>query len=74
MKRRYWALAIAILLLGALNLLQWKTTGAPGHERSAAPSGSFGPEDFRLKVGLAMAESAPAGRNLEPCPVTNTAC
>jgi hypothetical protein len=64
MKRRYWALAIAIVLLGALNLLQWKTPGAPGHERSAAPSGSLGPEDFRLKVGFAMAESAPAGRNL----------
>ncbi len=64
MKRRYLLLGIAILLLGALNLWQWKSPGGPERERSSAHAGSFRPDDFQLKVGFATAESVRAGRNL----------
>jgi hypothetical protein len=64
MKHRYLLLGIAILLLGALNLWQWKSPGGPERERSSAPAGSFRPDDFQLKVGFATSESVRTGRNL----------
>lgn len=64
MKRRYWLLGVAILLLGVLNLWQWKSPGNAGRERSSVPAGGFRPDDFQLKVGFATAESAHTRRNL----------
>jgi hypothetical protein len=64
MKHRYLLLGIATLLLGALNLWQWRSPGGPERERPSARAGSFRPDDFQLKVGFATSESVRAGRNL----------
>ncbi len=64
MKSRYLFLGVAVLLLALLNFWQWKSPGGMGRDRSAAPPGSFRPDDFQLRVGFATVESARAGRNL----------
>jgi len=64
MKHRYLWLAIAILLLGVLNLWQWKTPASAARERGRTIAGAVRPDDFQLKVGLAAPESASSARNL----------
>ena len=64
MKHRYLLLALAIALLAALNLWQWKAPGGAGRERADTPAGGFRPDDFQLKVGFASAEATMGGRNL----------
>jgi len=64
LKSRYLLLGVAVLLLGLLNLWQWKSPGDTGRDRSSTPPGVFRPDDFQLKVGFATAESARTNRNL----------
>jgi len=64
MKHRYLWLAIAILLLGVLNLWQWKAPAGSARERGRAIAGAVKPDDLQLKVGLAVADSGRSGRNL----------
>jgi len=61
-KPRYLILAIAIALLGALNLWQLAPARAPARERAIA--GGLRAEDFQLRVGSAAADSARGGRDL----------
>jgi hypothetical protein len=64
MKHRYLWLAIAILMLGVLNLWQWKAPAGATRERGRAIAGAVRPDDLQLKVGLAAADSARTSRNL----------
>ena len=64
MKPRYVALSVGVALLAALNLWRWAPSGAPAAERAAAVASRLRPEDFRLRVGLAAAETAPGSRDL----------
>jgi len=64
LKSRYLFLGVAVLLLGLLNLWQWKSPGDTGRDRSSAPPGVYRSDDFQLKVGFATAESVRTNRNL----------
>jgi hypothetical protein len=63
-KPRYLVLALAIALLGVLNLWQWAPAGAPARERAVAGAGGLRAEDFQLRAGSVAADSARGGRDL----------
>lgn len=64
MKRKHLLLGAAVLLLAALNFLQWKSPDGVSRDRSSARPGTFRAEDFQLKAGFATAEAVKANRNL----------
>jgi hypothetical protein len=63
-KPRYIALSVAVALLAALNLWRWLPGGPPVKERPPQGASALRAEDFRLRVGLAAADSGPGGRDL----------
>jgi hypothetical protein len=63
-KPRYVALSIGVALLAALNLWRWLPGGAPARDRPAPAASTLRAEDFKLRVGLAAADSGAGSRDL----------